>query len=125
MAKAGDILHDMIETRTGMGINQSCSCGKWIRKMNKSGPHWCSKNIEFIVGKLLRQAKEHSVQWRAVPVDSQGGFVARVKRAFWKGAFWIPGLGIALEPFVRQMVQTAIDMDERSSSHGRQSQGVV
>jgi len=108
MPGPGTILHDMIETWTGEEPNLSCSCMRWIRRMDKR-PKWAYENVDLIVKKLMREATKRAEDWRAVPVDKKDNIVrAERGRAIWRGALKIPGSGMLLSVLVRQMVLAAI-----------------
>jgi len=114
MAGAGTHLHALIKQWTGQEITASCSCEKWIRGMDRHGPAWCRKHCNEIVEKLMREAHQRAMDWRAVPVDNTGGMLRAARNRAWKGAFWIPGIGMALRAFVHRMVDNAITMAERN-----------
>jgi len=80
---------------------------------NQWGVKGCRKRVDFVTAKLMREATKRAVQWRAVPFEEKGGLLNTTWNKVWKGAFLIPGVGITLEPFVRQMVETAIKRAEK------------
>ncbi len=107
MPGPGTRLHDMIEKWTGEKPNLSCSCATWIRKMDRD-PAWAKANVNLIVSKLLREAQARAVQWKAVPVQSDGTLLNAAKTRAWRGAFLVPGAGLMLRVFVRRMVEEAL-----------------
>lgn len=113
MAGPGTHLHDLIECWTGEKPNMSCSCRKWIKKMDKEGPGWCRAHLQEIVAKLRLEARRRAKLWRAVPVDEHGQPQNLVRSVLWKGAFMIPGSGLLVVQFVRRMILRAISLAEK------------
>lgn len=113
MAGAGTHLHKMIYDWTGEKPSVGCSCAAWIKMMDTQGPAWCRKNLKKIAAKLLAEARERAVAWRAVPVDETGTLLNTLRQKAWKGAFLLPGSGILLKVFVRRMVLAAIVAAEK------------
>lgn len=110
--KPGTILHGMIERWTGETPNLSCKCMQWIRKMDREGPQWCRDNVDLITAKLYKEAAARAPSWKAAPVDENGTILNAVVKKVWAGAFIIPGLGVSLMPFIKQMVLEAIRQSE-------------
>jgi hypothetical protein len=111
MPGAGTNLHDVILAWTGESPDLTCSCKAYIAKMDRN-LGWAKAHVDVITEKLLREAKKRAVQWKAVPMNAQGTLLNAAWNKAWKGVFIIPGSGVLLGPFVKQMVLKAISMAE-------------
>lgn len=67
----GDNLHNILLGRYGAAIVQGCSCGKWVRGMNRWGPDGCREHIDEIIDSMLAEARKrkwklHGRPWLSV-----------------------------------------------------------
>ena len=109
MVGAGSNLHDLIKAWSGEDFTADCSCRAWLRKMDNNLP-WARANVDLITAKLMKEATKRALAWRAVPVDKRGTLLNAVVHANWKGAYFLPGAGLAMPVFVHGMVVKSIEM---------------
>ena len=80
--------------------------------MNQWGPRGCRRKLNLIVAKLMREARSRPLQWRTVPIATDGSLLnARLQRV-WKGAMWLPGAEVFLHVYVERIVMEAISRSE-------------
>ncbi len=56
----GDILHNLLLARLGVGLTSGCDCAKQIALMNAWGPQGCRENLNRIVGAMLSEAQRRN-----------------------------------------------------------------
>lgn len=117
MAGTGTILHGMAKSYAGEDVMKGCKCAKWIKLMDDNGPAWCRQHVDEIVGVMVNEAKRRAGNWKLVRCDEDGNPLPdrrtmRLKRIVWRGAMLVPGAGMLLPVFIRQMVERAITKAE-------------
>jgi hypothetical protein len=83
----GDVLHNLMADRLGVGLTLGCNCKAWIEKMNYWGPQGCREKLDKIVDALVAEARRRDWKLDGHPVLSAiakvgdatplGGYCAR------------------------------------------------
>ncbi len=99
----GDILHDLLAEKLGVGLKEGCACKAWISQMNVWGPTGSREHLVGIVNALLAEAKRREWKLEGKPILSKVAGIGTT----------LPGGMIFARAWTRRLVNEAITRSER------------